>query len=87
MGMGLQNPLDLEVIGAYIGDDFVGSCVASPPGLRVVVQHRINDSARRTAPLMHDVSHGPSTGVKNAVDFGLEHRGRHKKSFNEFFTV
>lgn len=83
MGMGLENPADLELLAADIVNGLVGRCVARTAGFGVVIEHRINDGAGATVALVHDIGDGPGGRVEDAVDL----RGEAWSVHGDFLSV
>ena len=77
MGMGLQNPRHVQIVGAHPIEDPVGRCVARATGLQVVIEYRIDDGAEAARTAVNGIGHGPGAGIEQAVDFGAKGaRGR-----------
>ena len=76
VGMGLQNPLRLQAVGAHVVDHLVGTSVVGTARLRVVVEHRIDDRAVAARAAVNDVGHRPGGWIEHAMHLRLCGVGR-----------
>ena len=76
--VGLENPVQGQLMLTDIGNDFIGGFETRRPGGLVEVHHGVHDGAVPGGRVDDDVGEGVGLLVEEAVDFGnLLDGGRH----------
>ena len=68
MGMGLEDPVELQALAADVVDHPVGRSRGRPPRLEIVVQHRIDHRGAGARGIRHHIGHGEGFRVEKGFD-------------------
>ena len=74
MHVRLDQPLELQAVGANVGDDRVGGTVCDPPGRIIEVQDAVHDRAGRRGRILDHVADRVGLGIEERCHDGPQAR-------------